>query len=61
MTAIALRAVLTQVPIVLVMTRGALLRHLHGARRFEMASGALQFAVGTQQREMRILGVVKNP
>jgi hypothetical protein len=33
MTAVALWAVLTQVPVVLVMTHAALLRHFHRARR----------------------------
>jgi hypothetical protein len=61
MAAIALRAVLTQMPIVLLMTDTALLRHFHGAWRLSMAGGALQFAVGTQEWEMGILGVIKRP
>ena len=61
MTAIALCAVLTQVPVVLLMTGNALLRHFHSARRLAMAGGALQFAVRAQQGKMGILGVIKHP
>ena len=61
MTAVTLWAVLAQVPVVLVMTRAALLRHLHRARRLEMAGGALQLRVCAQQRKMRLLGVIKHP
>src|ERR1700736_2957629 len=59
--AVALRAVLTQVPVIFVVTGPALLRHLYRAGRLAMAIGALQFTVGTQQRKMRLLGMIKNP
>ena len=61
MAAVALRAVLTQVPVIFVMADSALLRHLHRAGRLVMALGALQFSVGPQQREMRFLGMIENP
>ena len=61
MTAVALWAVLTQVPVVLVMTHTALLRHFHRARWLGMAGGALQFGMRPEQREMRLLGVIEHP
>ena len=61
MAAIALRAVLTEMPVILVMTAAALRRRLHGARRFVMAIGALQLLVGAQQRKMSLLGVIEGP
>ena len=61
MAAVTLRAVLTQVPVIFVVTGSALLRHLHRAGRLVMAFGALQFAVGPQQREMRFLGMIEHP
>jgi len=59
--AITLPAVLTEVPVVLAMTSDALLGHLARAWRLFMAIGALQFCVRTQQREMRILGMIEHP
>ena len=61
MAAVTLRAVLAQVPVILVVTTSALLRHLHCAGRFVMTFGALQLTVGPQQRKMSFLGVVENP
>jgi len=61
MTAVALWAVLTQVPVVLVMTYAALLRHFHSSWRLRMAGGTLQFGVRAEQREMGLLGVIKHP
>jgi hypothetical protein len=61
MTAVTLWAVLTQMPVVLVMTYAALLRHFHSPWRLRMAGGTLQFGVRTKQREMRLLGVIKHP
>ena len=61
MAAVALRAVLTQVPVIFVVTGSALLRHLHRAGRLVMAFGTLQFTVGPQKREVRFLGMIKNP
>lgn len=61
MTAVALWAVLTQVPVVLVMTHAALLRHFHRAGWLRMAGGTLQFGMRAQQREMRLLGVIEHP
>ena len=61
MTAVALRAVLTQVTVILVVTHAALLRHLHRTRRLAMARGALQLAVCAEQREMRFLRVIETP
>ena len=61
MTAIALRPVLPQVPIVFLVTGNTLLRHLHRARWIAMAAGALQFAMRPQEGEMRVLGVIENP
>jgi len=61
MTAVALWPVLSQMPVILVMARAALLRHLHRARRLVMAGGALQFGVSAQQGEMRLPGVIERP
>jgi hypothetical protein len=61
MTAVALSAVLPQVPIVFLVAGNTLLRHLHRARWITMAAGALQFAVRAQEGEMRVLGVIENP
>ena len=61
MTAVALRAVLTQMPVVLVMTYAALLRHFHRAGRLRMAGGTLQFGVRAEQREMRLPGMIEHP
>ena len=61
MTAVALLAVLTQVPVVLAMTGDAQLRHFHRARRLRMAGGALQLGVRPEQREVRLLGVIEHP
>lgn len=61
MAAAALRAVLTQVSVVFVMTGSAFLRHLLRAGRLAMAIGALQFAVRAEQREVRIACMIEDP
>ena len=61
MATVALWAILTQVPVVLVMTYAALLRHFHRARGLRMAGGALQLGVRAKEREMRLLGVIEHP
>jgi hypothetical protein len=61
MTAVALRAVLAQVPVVFVMTCAALLRHFHRTRRYHVAGDALQFRVRAEQGEMRLFGVIEYP
>ena len=61
MAAAALRAILAQMPIVLVMAGIAFLRHFLGAGRLSMAVGALQFAVRTEQRKVRIPRVIERP
>lgn len=61
MAAVALWAVLTQVPVVLVMAHAALLRHFHRAGRLRMAGRTLQFGVRAEQREMRLPGVIEHP
>ena len=61
MTAVALWAVLTQVPVVLVMAYPALLRHFYRTRRLRMAGGTLQFGMRAEQREMRLPGVIEHP
>ena len=61
MTSVALRAVLAQMAVILVMAGPALLRHLLRAGRLEMTFGALQFAVRAQQRKMRFLGMIEHP
>jgi hypothetical protein len=61
MAAVALLAVIAQVPIVLAMATRADRRHLHGARGLQMACCALQFAVRTQQSKMRFLGMIEYP
>ena len=61
MTAVALSAVLPQMPIVFLVTGNALLRHLHRARWITMAAGALQFAMRAQEVKLRLLGVIVNP
>jgi len=61
MTAVALWAVLTQMPVVLVMAYPTLLRHFYSPWRLRMAGGTLQFGMRTEQREMRLLGVIKHP
>ena len=61
MAAIALRAVLTEMPVILVVTDPALHLHLHRARRVVMAIGALQLLVGAQERKMSLLGVIEGP
>src|ERR1700739_61803 len=59
--AVTLRAVLTQVPVIFVVTGTALLRHLHRAGRLVMTFGALQLAVSAQQSEMSLFGMIENP
>ena len=61
MAAIALRAVLTEMPVILVVTDPALHLHLHRARRVVMAIGALQLLVGAQERKVSLLGVIESP
>jgi len=61
MTAVALWTVLPQMPVVLVMTYTALLRHFHSPWRLRMTGGTLQFGVRAEQREMGLLGVIKHP
>ncbi len=63
MAAIALRAVLAQVPVILVVTAAALRRGLHRARRLVMAIGALQLGVGAEQREVigSVLRMIERP
>src|ERR1700722_19806762 len=61
MAAVALRAVLTEMPVILVVTAPALRRRLHRARRFVMAIGALQLLVGAQERKVSFLGVIEGP
>ena len=61
MAAIALRAVLTEMPVILVVADPALHLHLHRARRFMMAIGALQLLVGAQERKMSLLRVIESP
>ena len=61
MAAVALRAVLAEMPVILVVTAPALRQHLYRARRFVMAVGALQLLVGAQQRKMSLLGVIESP
>src|ERR1700722_8591848 len=61
MAAIALRAVLTEMPVILVVTAAALRWRLRRARRFVMAIGALQLLVSAQERKMSFLGVIEGP
>src|SRR5271168_748500 len=61
MAAVAFVAVLAQMPVILVVTAAALLRHFHRAGRLVMAFGALQLGMGAEQRKMRFLGVIENP
>ena len=61
MAAIALRPVLAQVTVILVVTGRALLRHFYRARRFAMTGGTLQLGVRAQQWKVRLLGVIENP
>ena len=61
MAAVALRAVLTKMPVILVVTDPALHLHLHRARRFMMAICALQLLVGAQERKMCLLAVIESP
>ena len=61
MAAVTLGAVLPQVPVILVMTHAALLRHFHSSWRLRMAGGTLQFGMRAEQREMRLFGVIEHP
>ena len=61
MTAIAGRAVLAQMPIVLAMTGAALLRHLGRSRRFVVTVGALQLRVRAEQRKVGLLRMIEHP
>ena len=61
MTSIALRAVLAQMAVILVMAGPALLRHLLRAGRLTMAVGARELAVRAEQREVRIARMIELP
>ena len=61
MAAVALRAVLAEMPVIFVVTDPALHLHLHRARRVVMAIGALQLLVGAQERKVSLLGVIESP
>ena len=58
---VALRAVLAEMTVVLVMTARAHLRLLYRARWLAMAFGALQFSVRAQQREVSLLRMIESP
>src|ERR1700730_5674606 len=59
--AAALRAILAQVPIVLVMAGIAFLRHLLRTGRLTMTVGADELAVRAEQREVRIARMIELP
>ena len=61
MATAALRAVLTQVPVILVMAGSAFLQQLLRAGRLAMAIGALQLAVRAEQREVGVACVIEYP
>src|ERR1700722_12799279 len=61
MAAAALRPVLPEVPVILVMTAAALLRHLHRPGRLTVALRALQLGVRPEQRKVSFLGVIEDP
>ena len=60
-TPVALGAVLAEVAVVLVMAGGALLRQFHRPWRLAMTIGALQLGMRSEQREVRLLGVIEHP
>jgi hypothetical protein len=59
--AVALRAVLAEVAVVLVMADATFLGELHRAGRLPMAGGALQFGVRPKQCEVRLPRMVEYP
>lgn len=61
MTAITLRAVLAEVPVVFTVTDRTLLRHFDRARRLVMTGGTLQLRVRSQQWEVSFLGMIEDP
>jgi hypothetical protein len=61
MAAVALLAVIAEMPVVLAMATRTYRRHLHGARGLQMARRALQFGVRTLQSKMRLLGMIEHP
>ena len=61
MTAIAMRPVLPQMPIILLVTGGALLRHLHRPGRIAMAVRTFELGVRAEQWEMGFPGVIEAP
>ena len=63
MAAVALRAVFTQMAVILVMTAAAHGRILHRAGRLMMTLSALQLGVSTQQCEVvrRLLCMIERP
>lgn len=61
MTAVALRSIFAQMPIILAVTAHAHRRGLRGARRLAMTGGALQIGVTAGQGKMRLLRVIEVP
>lgn len=61
MTAVALRSVFAEMPIILPVTTYADRRGLLGARRPAMTGGALHLGVPSGQRKMRLLRMVEGP
>src|SRR5437879_1966452 len=61
MAAVALRAVLPEMPVILVMAVPALGRRLHRTRGLVMTIGTFQLLVRAEERKMRLLGVVETP
>src|ERR1700722_16540734 len=59
--AVALRTVLSEGPVILVMTAAALLRHLHRPWRLTLAIRAPQLGVRPEKRKVSLLGVVEHP
>lgn len=61
MTTVALRAVFTEVPVILVMAAPAKRRGLHHAQRLRVAACTLQLGVSAQQRKVGLLRVIEDP
>ena len=61
MTAITLRAVFAEMPVVLMVAAAALRGGLHRAGRFTVAVCALQLGMSAQQREMSFLRMIEYP
>ncbi len=62
MTALALRAVLAEMPVILVMATAACLDEVFAVPGgCAMAGGALQFGVAAEQREMRLPRMIEAP